>query len=288
MSWATCSLHHADVHGLWRIIPTAGHGAQSLAILEQLAGVFYVAILIARLAGLYQPGAVRRSTWRMSGTDGIARPERKGRANRRLLRVAARLAQNDKRDSDPPLPCRTTSISPVSVVSAERREFGRHRASSITERERDKPMSYPTIIGCGRRGTLVAISLTLLLLAGCTSVSVDREVGAMEQLPPPDRVLVYNFAVTPQEIQLDAVGSAITKTFDGTANFQQEQEIGHAVANALAKRFVSDIQNMGLYAERAAGPVPPTGIDVLILRPARVDRRRQRRGADGHRPRRRP
>ena len=48
-------------------------------------------------------------------------------------------------------------------------------------------------------------------------------------------------------------------------NSQQEQQVGHAVANALAKRLVSDIQNMGLYAERAAGPVPPTGIDVLIL-----------------------
>ena len=87
----------------------------------------------------------------------------------------------------------------------------------------------------------------------------------MEQLPTPDRVLVYNFAVTPQEVQLDAVGSAITQTFDGTADLQQEQQVGHAVANALAKRLVSDIQNMGLYAERAAGPVPPTGIDVLIL-----------------------
>ncbi len=87
----------------------------------------------------------------------------------------------------------------------------------------------------------------------------------MEQLPTPDRVLVYNFAVTPQEVQLDAVGSAITQTFDGTADLQQEQQVGHAVANALAKRLVSDIQNMGLYAERAAGPAPPTGIDVLIL-----------------------
>ena len=33
-------------------------------------------------------------------------------------------------------------------------------------------------------GPIAAIYLTLLLLAGCTSVSVDREVGAMEQLPP--------------------------------------------------------------------------------------------------------
>ena len=114
-------------------------------------------------------------------------------------------------------------------------------------------------------GPIAAISLTLLLLAGCTSVQVNPEVGAMEQLPPPDRVLVYNFAVTPQEVQLDAVGSAITQTFDGTADSQQEQQVGHAVANALANHLVSDIQNMGLYAERAAGQVPPTGIDVLIL-----------------------
>jgi Domain of unknown function (DUF4410) len=103
------------------------------------------------------------------------------------------------------------------------------------------------------------------MLSACTSVTVDPEVGAVEQLPPPDRVLVYNFAVTPQEVQLDAVGSAITQTFDGTADSQQEQQVGHAVANALAKHLVTNIQNMGLYAERAAGPVPPTGIDVLIL-----------------------
>ena len=40
--------------GYGGIIPTAGH-AQSLAILEQLAGVFYVAILIARLADFISP-----------------------------------------------------------------------------------------------------------------------------------------------------------------------------------------------------------------------------------------
>lgn len=44
--------------GYGDIIPVSRH-AQSLAIMEQLAGVFYVAILIARLAGLYQPRALR-------------------------------------------------------------------------------------------------------------------------------------------------------------------------------------------------------------------------------------
>lgn len=44
--------------GYGDILPVSRH-AQSLAILQQLAGVFYVAILIARLAGLYQPRALR-------------------------------------------------------------------------------------------------------------------------------------------------------------------------------------------------------------------------------------
>lgn len=44
--------------GYGDILPIGRH-AQSLTILEQLAGVFYVAILIARLAGLYQPRAIR-------------------------------------------------------------------------------------------------------------------------------------------------------------------------------------------------------------------------------------
>lgn len=117
----------------------------------------------------------------------------------------------------------------------------------------------------GTRGLLSALALTTALLSACTSVEVDQEAGAFEQLPRPDRVLVYNFAVTPQEVQLDAVGSAITSTFDGTADSKQEVEVGHAVADALAKHLVSSINNMGLYAKRASGPVPPTGVDLLIL-----------------------
>jgi hypothetical protein len=49
----------------------------------------------------------------------------------------------------------------------------------------------------GRSGLVVAAALTAVLSA-CTSVEVDPEAGAMERLSRPDRVLVYNFAVTPQ------------------------------------------------------------------------------------------
>ena len=46
--------------GYGDIVPRIAH-AQALAILEQLAGMFYIAILIARLAGLYEGVGKRRS-----------------------------------------------------------------------------------------------------------------------------------------------------------------------------------------------------------------------------------
>jgi hypothetical protein len=115
------------------------------------------------------------------------------------------------------------------------------------------------------RSTLVVAAALAAVLSACTSVEVDPEAGATERLSRPDRVLVYNFAVTPQEIQLDAIGSAITKEFDGTAASAQEQQIGRAVADSLAKHLVSSINDMGLYAVRASGPVPPVGTDLLIM-----------------------
>jgi len=45
--------------GYGDMVPTTPH-AQSAAILEQLAGTFFVAVLVARLAGLYQPGGHNR------------------------------------------------------------------------------------------------------------------------------------------------------------------------------------------------------------------------------------
>ena len=112
---------------------------------------------------------------------------------------------------------------------------------------------------------LVVATAMLALVGACTSVEVTPEVGASETLSRPDRVLVYNFAVTPQEVQLDAIGSAITNSIDGTADSVQEQQVGHAVANALAKHLVSSINGMGLVAVRASGPVPPAGTDLLIM-----------------------
>lgn len=121
-----------------------------------------------------------------------------------------------------------------------------------------------TIVARSGRAIAGAV-LALALLAGCTSVRVDSEQGAFEQLPPPDRVLVYDFATSPDDVTLDRIGAAVTQTFKGTPRTAQEQQLGRAVADALAKRLVSDIQGMGLPAERAYAAPPAQGRSVLVV-----------------------
>jgi hypothetical protein len=112
---------------------------------------------------------------------------------------------------------------------------------------------------------LAAAVLAAVFLSGCTSVEVTPDAAAAEKLPQPSRVLVYDFAVTPDEIQLDPIGSAVAQKLDGAAKSAQEVKTGHAVADALAKHLVDRIQGMGLPAQRVSGPVPSAGNDVLIM-----------------------
>jgi hypothetical protein len=120
-------------------------------------------------------------------------------------------------------------------------------------------MSSPLPVLRPSRLPLATALLATALVAGCTSVKVTPDAAAAQQLPQPSRVLVYDFAVTPEEIQLDPVGSAVAAKLDGTAKSAQEVKTGHAVAKALSKHLVARIQGMGLPAQRASGPVRATG-----------------------------
>lgn len=120
------------------------------------------------------------------------------------------------------------------------------------------------ICGALKSVLYISVALAAVLLNGCTSVEVTPDAGAAEALPQPSRVLVYDFAVNLQEIQLDPVGAEIAQKIEGTARSAQEQKISHAVAAALSKHLVATIQGMGLPAERAFTPPSATGTEVLI------------------------
>ena len=104
-------------------------------------------------------------------------------------------------------------------------------------------------------------------LAACTTsksqISTD---GAA--LPLPQVVVVQTFAVSPDEVELDqglgAKYEELRKAKAGTPRTQQELEVGHQVASALAEKLVVQIQDMGFYAVHAAAVPADTPVALLI------------------------
>ncbi len=104
------------------------------------------------------------------------------------------------------------------------------------------------------------VAVVIFALAACapTQVQVTEQSGKL--LPRPDRIFVYDFFVSPDEVTLDrGVGSKVRELVDKTPRTAEEKKVGHAVANALAANLVKEIQDMGLPAERAAGARPSYG-----------------------------
>jgi hypothetical protein len=105
----------------------------------------------------------------------------------------------------------------------------------------------------------------LFLAASCGTTKVKTTEKYSGKLPRPDRILVYDFAASPDEIKLDTGLSAdIARAVEGKPRTADELKIGHAAAGALAKELVKGIQGFGLPAERAAG-IPPTSGNTLLI-----------------------
>jgi outer membrane murein-binding lipoprotein Lpp len=115
---------------------------------------------------------------------------------------------------------------------------------------------------------MMSLILAGALLAGCAPTQVQQTSEAPPGLPRPDRILVYDFAVSPQEVQLDQSLSAEIKQRYGhekaAPRTPQELKIGHAVADVVAAELVKKIQSDGLWAERAMGTPSRKGNTLLI------------------------
>ena len=114
---------------------------------------------------------------------------------------------------------------------------------------------------------IAAVSVLAAALAACapTKLSITPEQGSLEQLPAPASVLVYTFAVSPDEVQLTkGIEPEIAQAMSGTPRTEQEIQLGHAVAQTIADEIVSRVQQMGLAATRADGSPPAYGNNALV------------------------
>ena len=99
------------------------------------------------------------------------------------------------------------------------------------------------------RNRILLLSLVLGLGACAPQVQTTYEIAP--ELGRPQQILVYDFAVSPDEVKLDP---GLEATLGGKVSAKprtaQELAVGHRVATTIAQTIVSEIQAMGLPAER--------------------------------------
>ena len=112
------------------------------------------------------------------------------------------------------------------------------------------------------------IFFALAVAVGCAPTSVQQENMAVAQLTRPSLILVYDFAVSPDEVKLDKGLSAdIMQKYEkhkGMTRTAEEIKVGHKVADALAEELVKKIRSYGLMAERGFGLPHGNAKDLLI------------------------
>jgi hypothetical protein len=112
---------------------------------------------------------------------------------------------------------------------------------------------------------VIAGILGLAVLVGCASSETTQRqsLAALERIPQPSRIIVYDIRATPSDIPATA---AVTGSYSQrqTPQTAEEIQVGRQLGARVAAKLVRQILDMGLPAERAGhGPAPQLG-DALI------------------------
>lgn len=108
-------------------------------------------------------------------------------------------------------------------------------------------------------------ALALPALTFCASVEVtNREPYAGGKLPRPGRILIHDFAATPEDLPAFAAAGAQVEGGDEERK-PEEVEVGRQLGQQVAQELVSLIVEMGLPAFRAASQADPRVDDLVIV-----------------------
>jgi len=113
--------------------------------------------------------------------------------------------------------------------------------------------------------TALALLIVVCITAGCpsTKVMVHQKYLPVEQAQKPNRIIIFNFAATPDDIHpSDAISGYYRKRAEDQTD--EEIQVGRELASILAKELVNEIRKTGLPAEHdEEGSAPGIG-DLLI------------------------
>jgi len=102
-------------------------------------------------------------------------------------------------------------------------------------------------------------------VVGCAPTQVQSTYQREGPMPRPEQVLVYDFSVSPQEVQLDrGLSAELVEMAKGSSRTEQEIQLGHKAARALSDELVKRINAMGLPARRVAG-APMNWANAILI-----------------------
>lgn len=119
----------------------------------------------------------------------------------------------------------------------------------------------------GRRCVLLGPILLVVLgvVVGCSSIRVaNREKYEGERLDRPERIWVYDFAVTPDDLP-DWSEAAATHADARAVATEEEVAAARELGRHMATELVARIDALGLEAERAGTDAKPRSGDVAIV-----------------------
>ena len=127
-------------------------------------------------------------------------------------------------------------------------------------------------IGARRARGRLALARAGLALAGaaaalgCASTDVSTTMQYGGALPRPQQILIFPFATSPEEVQLDWSPTAMAAwKMQGIARSQEQADVAHKVAQTLASKLAAKVQAMGLPAQLVSGDVPaPAGPTLSV------------------------
>jgi hypothetical protein len=108
-----------------------------------------------------------------------------------------------------------------------------------------------------RLNPLTVCIIGFIVIAGCASATGVPSRRASMDLPRPDRVLVYDFAVTPEQVALDrGIFPRVMRTVRSAPQTDEEIKVGEVVARALSDNLVSELRARGIDAHLASKSAP--------------------------------
>ena len=107
-----------------------------------------------------------------------------------------------------------------------------------------------------RKLAATAFWFTALLFAGCGATTVTPTFRPADTLARPDRVLVYDFAVVPDELEKGDRDARASGT-GSEAQTQEDIQVGKAFAKALTENLLQELGHRGIGAHRASEAAPP-------------------------------